>query len=106
MSQFAFHTVSIDIVGPFTESASRCKFLIVAIDKLTKWVEAIPVLSASARATAKFILHNIIFRHGCPYKILTDNGTKFKERIISLLNQLMGVGTYYTTLSSKSLWNC
>ena len=41
LPDFAFHTISIDVVGPFTESISGCKFLIVAIDKLTKWVEAV-----------------------------------------------------------------
>ena len=58
--QSTFHIDSIDIVGPFTESASWCKFLIVTIDELTKWVEAIPFLSISIRTTTKFILHNII----------------------------------------------
>ena len=94
---FAFHTISIDVVGLFTESTSGCKFLIVAIDKLTKWVEAVPVASATARVTAKFILHTIIFRHGCPQKILTDNGTNFTARVIPVLNQLLGVRTHYTT---------
>ena len=37
---FAFHTISIYVVGPFTESTRSCKSLIVAIDKFTKWVEA------------------------------------------------------------------
>ena len=69
----------------------------MAIDKLTKWVEAVLVASATARVTAKFILHFIIFRHGCPQKILTDNGTNFTARVIPVLNQLLGVGTHYTT---------
>ena len=97
LPDFAFHTISIDVVGPFTESTSGCKFLIVAIDKLKKWVEAVTVASAMARVTAKFILHTIIFRHGCPQKILTDNGTNFMARVILFLNQLLGFKTHYTT---------
>lgn len=34
--KFTFHTVSIDFIGPFLEIASGYKFLIIAIDKLTK----------------------------------------------------------------------
>ena len=56
LPDFAFHTLSIDVVGPFTESTNGCKFLIVAIDELTKWVEAVPVASAMARVTAKLML--------------------------------------------------
>ena len=55
------------------------------------------VASATARVAVEFILHTIIFRHGCPQKILTDNGTNFTARVIPVLNQLLGVGTHYTT---------
>ena len=40
-----FYTISIDVVGPFTESTGGYRFLIVAIDELTKWVDAFPVAS-------------------------------------------------------------
>ena len=60
-----FHTVSINVIGPFTKSASSYKFPIIAINKLIKWIKAIPIISASARTTSKLILHNIIFRHRC-----------------------------------------
>ena len=36
LPKFAFHTVSIDIVGPFPTSNVRTPFLFVAIDKLKK----------------------------------------------------------------------
>ena len=36
---YAWHTVSVDVVGPFDSSSLRNKYLIVAINHLTKWVE-------------------------------------------------------------------
>ena len=94
---FAFHTISIDVVGLFPESSMGNKYLIVAINTLMKWIEAVPIPSNSAKATAKFILQNIICRHGCPQNILIDNGMNFMAKIIPMINKLMCVGTKLTT---------
>lgn len=40
MSPSPFLEWGIDIVGPFPEAPGRLKFLIVAVDYFTKWVEA------------------------------------------------------------------
>ena len=58
--EYDFYTISIDVVGPLTESTTSCKFLIVAIEKLAKWVEAVHFGSAAARVNANFILNNIL----------------------------------------------
>ena len=97
LPKFAFHTVSIDIVGPFPTSNVGNRILFVAIDKLTKWVETLASPNTTAKVTAKFLLQHIIFRHSCPQKFLTNNGTNFTARIIPELNKLMGIGTHYTT---------
>nr|GEY92593.1 reverse transcriptase domain-containing protein [Tanacetum cinerariifolium] len=42
-SPWPFYKLGIDIVGPFPEGPSKVKFLIVAIDYFTKWIEAKPM---------------------------------------------------------------
>nr|GEV84940.1 hypothetical protein [Tanacetum cinerariifolium] len=42
-SPWPFYKWGIDIAGPFLEGPSKVKFLIVAIDYFTKWIEARPV---------------------------------------------------------------
>ncbi|GKF75765.1 reverse transcriptase domain-containing protein, partial [Tanacetum coccineum] len=43
MSPWPFYKWKIDIVGPFPEGLRKVKFLIVAMDYFTKWIEAKPV---------------------------------------------------------------
>jgi transposase InsO family protein len=53
------------------------RFLFVAIDTFTKWMEAMPVVNITQEAVVKF-LQSIIYRFGIPRRVLTDNGTQFK----------------------------
>ncbi|XP_076897774.1 uncharacterized protein LOC143551158 [Bidens hawaiensis] len=49
-----FQKWAIDIMGPFPEAPGRVKFLIVAFDYFTKWVEAKLVASITASSVNKF----------------------------------------------------
>jgi hypothetical protein len=51
-------------------------YLLVAVDKFTKWVEAKPVTTADSTTAVNFI-KGIIFWFGVPNIIITDNGTNF-----------------------------
>jgi transposase InsO family protein len=54
-------------------------FLLVAVDKYTKWIEAMPVTSQDSTSAVNFI-KSIVFRFGVPNSIITDNGTNFTSR--------------------------
>ncbi|KAL0367025.1 UNVERIFIED_CONTAM: hypothetical protein Sradi_3592600 [Sesamum radiatum] len=49
------HTVGIGIVGPFPLATGQRKFLLVAIDYFTKWVEAEPLARITEGEVMKFI---------------------------------------------------
>ncbi|XP_035838063.1 uncharacterized protein LOC110926798 [Helianthus annuus] len=72
-----FQQWGIDMVGPFPEAPGAVKFIIVAVDYFTKWVEAKALASTTAMMVRKFIWEHIICRFGLPLKIVTDNGTNF-----------------------------
>ena len=59
----------------------------MAMDYLTKWPEAKPVPDATADKTVKFIYDDIICRHGCPTKVLTDRETHFNNNLMKLLTE-------------------
>ncbi|GJV73177.1 reverse transcriptase domain-containing protein [Tanacetum coccineum] len=78
-SPWPFYKWGIDIAGPFPEGPGKVKFLIVAIDYFTKWIEAKPVATITGNQIKKFMWDNIIFRFGLPGEIISDNGKQFQD---------------------------
>ena len=86
-----------DLIGLLPPSTTGVKYIIVAIDHLTKWVEARAVKDLGARTVAKFVQEQIIHRHCCPQFLLTDIATNFTGRVLPKLNYLMGIRGVLTT---------
>lgn len=66
-----------DILGPLPVAKGQRKFLLVAIDYFTKWVEAEPLASITTAKIQGFVWKNIICRFGISRVIVTDNGRQF-----------------------------
>ncbi|GJX33472.1 reverse transcriptase domain-containing protein [Tanacetum coccineum] len=71
------HKDGIDIARPFLKGPGKVKFLMVAIDYFTKWIEAKPVATITGNQIKKFMWDNIVCRFRLPGEIIADNG---KER--------------------------
>ncbi|GJS51271.1 reverse transcriptase domain-containing protein [Tanacetum coccineum] len=72
-SPWPFYKWGIDIAGPFPEGPGKVKFLIVAIDYFTKWIEAKSVATITGNQIKKFVW-DIVCRFGLPEEIISDNG--------------------------------
>ncbi|GJX71415.1 reverse transcriptase domain-containing protein [Tanacetum coccineum] len=59
--------------GPFSEGPGNVKFLIVAMDYFTKWIEANAMATISGSEVKKFVWDNIVCRFGLPGEIVSDN---------------------------------
>ena len=59
-SAWPFCQWGIDIVGPLPVAPGGVKFLVIAIDYFTKWVEAKPLASVTGRHIEKFVWEHII----------------------------------------------
>jgi len=76
-SPWPFHTWGINILGPFPLAIRQMKYLIVAIEYFTKWIEAEPVAQITAHKVQHFVWKNIVCRFGVPRRLVSDNGTEF-----------------------------
>ncbi|MCO5561815.1 hypothetical protein L7F22_015439 [Adiantum nelumboides] len=91
MGARAFAKWGIDFVGTCPPAyKSHAQYIIVAIDYLTKWVEAKATTKNDAKATAQFLYENIFTRYGLPIEIVSDKGTHFITEVIEqLLDEFM-----------------
>ena len=70
----------IDVIGPIEPKASNGhRFILVAIDYFTKWVEAVTFKSVTKKVVVDFIHFNIICRFGIPKMIITDNAANLNS---------------------------
>jgi len=55
-----FHQVGVDIMGPLPRTLTGKRYVVVAVDHFTKWVEARALEEADAQSIATFIYEDII----------------------------------------------
>ncbi|XP_031285660.1 uncharacterized protein K02A2.6-like [Pistacia vera] len=67
----------IDLIGHLPQGKGGVKFIVVAVDYFTKWIEFKPLATITSNKLKDFIYKNIICRFEMPYTIITDNGKQF-----------------------------
>jgi len=65
------------MVGPLKWALGGFKYIYVAIDKFTKWIEYKPLVKFNATKAVEF-MQDIMYRFGMPNRIITDLGSPFK----------------------------
>ena len=89
----------LDMVGKLHKSwPGGHVFLLVAVDKFTKWIEAMPVTSQDSTSVVNFI-KSIVFRFGVPNNIITDNGTNFTSREFGDFCQELGIQLNFASVA-------
>ena len=73
----AFEKWWIDAIGPLPRSLGGKKHIVLAIDYLTRWVEAKAVREVNAKVVASFIYDQICCRFGVPLVLISDRGQGF-----------------------------
>ena len=68
---------SIDTAGPFPWDEDRNRYLLVAMDLFSKWVEIRAVPSLHSWRVAEFLYDDLVAHWGKLCYILTDNGAEF-----------------------------
>ena len=85
-----FDLWGIDFMGPFPPSYNNL-YILLAVDYVSKWVEAIPTHTKYAKVVAHFLRSHIFSRFGTPQALITGNGTHFCNNMIDKVLQKYGV---------------
>ncbi|KAJ9556024.1 hypothetical protein OSB04_010638 [Centaurea solstitialis] len=76
-----FDVWGIDFMGPFPIS-NNCSYILVAVDYVSKWVEAMACHSNDAKTVIKFLQKQIFSRFGTPRALISDEGTHFINKML------------------------
>lgn len=65
------------------------------VDLFSRWVEAFPLRTCTADATAKTLLTEVFPRWGIPLQIDSDQGTHFTGKVMKHVMKLMGITQHF-----------
>ena len=74
-----FDVWSIDFMGPFPSSYNNV-YIFVAVDYVSKWVEAVALPNNNAGVVIKFLKKNIFTCFGTPRAIISNGGSHFYNK--------------------------
>jgi ribonuclease HI len=67
----------LDLLGPLPPAQGNLRYVVVAVEYFSKWIEAKPLATITSATVQKFFWQNIVCRFGVPKAITVDNGTQF-----------------------------
>nr|ABA93861.2 retrotransposon protein, putative, unclassified [Oryza sativa Japonica Group] len=103
-----FRGWGIDMIGMINPPSSKGhKFILVATDYFTKWVEATPLKKVDSGDAIQFVQEHIIYRFGIPQTITTDQGSifvsdEFVQFADSMGIKLLNSSPYYAQANGQA----
>ena len=85
-----FDVWGIDFMEPFPHSFGYV-YILVGVDYVSKWVEAVPCRAANHKVVLNFLKENIFSRFGVPKAIISDGGSHFCNKYFEDLLSKYGV---------------
>ncbi|XP_056843381.1 uncharacterized protein LOC130495849 [Raphanus sativus] len=85
-----FDVWGIDFMGPFPSSYGN-KYILVAVDYVSKWVEAVASPTNDSRVVVKMFKSIIFPRFGVPRVVISDGGSHFINKLFEGLLRKKGV---------------
>ena len=74
-----FDVHRIDYMGPFPKSKNY-EYILVAVNYVSKWVEALPCKAADSKNPKKMFEETIFPRFRVPRMVISDGGTHFTDK--------------------------
>ena len=96
-SPWPFSQWGIDIVDPLPQGKGQVKFLLVAIDYFTKWVETEALATITKARIQSFVWKNIICRFRIPLTIISDNGRQFNSQAFRDFYSGLGIKNQFSS---------
>ena len=92
VATFPMQIISMDLIGEFhPPTAKRNRYALTVICMLTGYIFCIPLKTKTAEEVIQAYIDNIYSKFGGSMKILSDNGTGFKNKIFEQVAKELGI---------------
>lgn len=92
-----FELLGIDTLGPLSLTRKQNKFVLIAIDYLSKYVIMQATKDKNMNRIADFIIEKIIHHYGCPNVILSGNGKEYKNSLVEEICRKLEIKKKYSS---------
>ncbi|XP_004292234.1 PREDICTED: uncharacterized protein LOC101309906 [Fragaria vesca subsp. vesca] len=99
LSPWPFAQWGLDLIGILPTAPGQFKYVIVAVDYFTKWVEAEPLGKITIECVKNFLMKNIYCRFGVSETIVKDNGTQFNNNYLIEFTKGMGTKMVFASVA-------
>ncbi|GJW20024.1 reverse transcriptase domain-containing protein [Tanacetum coccineum] len=97
-SRWTFSQWGVNILGPLLTALRGFKFLAIAVEHSTKWVEAKPLTTINGRHAERFICEYVVCIFGVPRTISSKDEKHFQEGIFADLCKGLKVTQFFSPI--------
>jgi hypothetical protein len=88
----------LDLLGPLPPAQGNLKYIVVAMEYFSKWIEGKPLATITLATVQNFFWQNIICRFVVPKAITVDNGTQFDAETFKTFCDQIGTKIHYASV--------
>jgi transposase InsO family protein len=97
LPQYPMQRISMDFLSLESSTRTGSHKVLVIVDELTRYAEAIVVPNEQGETAANVLMTNIICRYGVPEELITDQGSAFISDLFENLCYQLGIDKIFTT---------
>ena len=94
---YPLQVVCVDIMGPLPETDQGSKYVLVAVDYFTRWVEAYGIPNQEAMTVARKLVDEMFCRFSPPEQLHSDQDRQFESALVKEICNILGVKKTHTT---------
>jgi hypothetical protein len=85
----------LDLLGPLPPAQGNLRYVVVAVEYFSKWIEAKPLATIASTTVQKFFWWNIVCHFGMPKDITVDNGAQFDSETFKTFYDQIGTKIHF-----------
>jgi hypothetical protein len=88
----------LDLLGPLPPAQGNLKYVVVAVEYFSKWIEAKPLATITSATIHKFFWQSIVCCFGVPKAIRVDNRTQFDAKTFKTFCSQIGTKIHFASV--------